>query len=137
MVEGRTAKRSATTRMTSLAPVTHRMFNPLTKAAAGVLPGFGVLSHVGRRSGLTYRTPLLVVRDQGDYVVGLWYGAQVQWVKNVLAAGGGSMRLRGHDVLVEADLFEDPASLVLPLPLRVIGRLLRLTTFVRFRTREA
>jgi deazaflavin-dependent oxidoreductase (nitroreductase family) len=123
--------------MTSLAPLTNRVFNPLTTAAAGVLPGFGVLSHVGRRSGRTYQTPLLVVRDQGDYVVGLWYGAQVQWVKNVQAAGGGSMRIRGRDVPVEADLFEDPARLVLPLPLRAVGRLLRLTTFVRFRTGEA
>lgn len=123
--------------MTPLASLTNRVFNPLTTAAAAVLPGFGVLSHVGRRSGRTYRTPLLVVRREDGYVVGLWYGREVQWLKNVLAAGGGSLRVRGRNVLVEADSFEDPGRRALPLPLRVVGRLLRLTTFVRFRPREA
>jgi len=72
MPDWRATARSGSTRMTVLASLTNRVFNPLTTAAAGVLPGFGVLSHVGRTSGRTHRTPLLVVRREGDYVVGLW-----------------------------------------------------------------
>jgi len=58
-------------------------------------------------------------------------------LKNVLTAGEGSLRRRSGDLPVEADFFEDLRGRVLPLPLRVVGRLLRLTTFVRFRPREA
>ena len=68
-------------------PVT-RLFNPLSRRVAGFLPGFAILTHRGRRSGTAYRTPINVFRRDGAWVVVLTYGSDVDWVKNVLAAGG-------------------------------------------------
>jgi hypothetical protein len=79
-----------------------------------------------------YRTPLLVLRRGDDYLVGLWYGSDAHWVKNVLAAGACELRIRGRDVrLVKPELLVDPARRLLPLPLRLIGRLVNLTEFLR------
>jgi deazaflavin-dependent oxidoreductase (nitroreductase family) len=44
--------------------------------------------HRGRRSGRRYRTPVLAFRVDDGYVVALFYGADRDWVRNVLAAGG-------------------------------------------------
>lgn len=52
------------------------------------LPGFGVIVHVGRRSGRTYRTPVNVFRHGQRYVVALTYGPDVDWLKNAQHAGG-------------------------------------------------
>ena len=129
---------ASTTRIRSLGPTTTRVFNPVTRLVAGRLPGFGILTHTGRSTGRTYRTPLLVLRRGDDYVFGLWYGSHVHWVKNVLAAGGCEVRVRGRDVrLVEPELFADPLRRLLPLPLRLGGRLLHMTEFLRMRPAHA
>jgi deazaflavin-dependent oxidoreductase (nitroreductase family) len=129
---------ATTTRIRSLGPITTRIFNPVIRLVAGRLPGFGILTHTGRSTGRTYRTPLLVLRRGEQYVFGLWYGSDVHWVKNVLAAGGCEVRVRGRDVrLIEPELFADPERRLLPLPLRFGGRLLRMTEFLRMRTAHA
>jgi hypothetical protein len=75
-----------------------------------------------------------MLRHSDHYVVGLWYGSDAHWVKNVLAAGGCDIRVRGRDLrLVDPELFADPQRRVLPLPLRMAGRLLRVTEFLRMR----
>jgi deazaflavin-dependent oxidoreductase (nitroreductase family) len=89
---------SPRTRLHLFAPLSTRVFNPLTRLVAGRLPGFGVLTHTGRRTRRRYRTPLLVLRRGDDYVVALWYGSDVHWVKNVLAAGGGELQTRRRNV---------------------------------------
>jgi deazaflavin-dependent oxidoreductase (nitroreductase family) len=72
-----------------------RFVNPLTRRLAG--HGSMVeLEHVGRTSGATYRTPLMAFRDGGTVTIALTYGADVQWLKNVTAAGGGRIRIRGE-----------------------------------------
>jgi hypothetical protein len=38
-------------------------------------------------SGRTYSTPINVFRRGDDYYLFLTYGSDLQWVKNVLAAG--------------------------------------------------
>lgn len=125
---------AAATRIRFLGPFTTRVFDPVTRLVAGSLPGFGILTHTGRTSGRPYRTPLLVLRRGDHYVVGLWYGSDAHWVKNVLAAGGCEMRVRGRDVrLVDPELFADRQRRVLPRPLRFAGRLLRVTEFLRMR----
>src|SRR4051794_41379082 len=59
------------------------------------LPGFAVVAHVGRRSGRVRHTPVNLFRDGDRYVIALTYGADSQWVRNVLAAGAGDVRTRG------------------------------------------
>jgi deazaflavin-dependent oxidoreductase (nitroreductase family) len=63
--------------------------NPLTRRL-GRLP-FGPISlvqHVGRRSGKQYETPIMARPVEGGFVIELTYGYDVDWHKNVLAAGG-------------------------------------------------
>jgi deazaflavin-dependent oxidoreductase (nitroreductase family) len=125
---------SPRTRLHGLRSLTTHAFNPVTRLVAGRLPGFGVLTHTGRSTGRRYRTPLLVLRREGDYVIGLWYGSEAHWVKNVLAAGSCELRTRGRNVrLAEPRVSTDPAKRVLPLPLRWAGSLVGLTEFLRLR----
>jgi deazaflavin-dependent oxidoreductase (nitroreductase family) len=122
-------------RMRFLRPFAARVINPVTRLFAGWLPGFAILSHVGRKSGRTYRTPINVFRLGDQYLFALTYGSDVDWVKNVLAAGGCEMRTRGKDVrLVEPELLVDPELRLLPWPLgALLGRLDRVTEIVRMR----
>ena len=58
-------------------------------------PIFAVLEHRGRRSGRTYATPVAARRTDDGFVISLAFGAQVDWYRNVVAAGGGAIRWRG------------------------------------------
>ncbi len=66
---------------------------------AGWAPSFGILEHVGRRSGKPYRTPLTVFNADVDGEPGvailLTYGPDRDWLKNLNAAGSGRMRRHG------------------------------------------
>ncbi len=66
-----------------------RTLNRLTMrlARAGRGP-FTIVRHRGRRSGRVYETPIMTARLGRDLVVELTYGDQVQWYRNVVAAGG-------------------------------------------------
>ena len=46
-----------------------------------------VITHVGRASGNTYRTPLDAHPVDGGFVFILMYGSGSDWVRNVVAAG--------------------------------------------------
>jgi deazaflavin-dependent oxidoreductase (nitroreductase family) len=81
---------------TVLAPMTKRL-NPLIVRRAGQ-PGFAMaaqIRHVGRRSGRSYVTPVTVRRDGASVVIGLTFGSQSDWARNVLAAGRCSMLIDG------------------------------------------
>src|SRR5258708_12376129 len=73
--------------------------NPIQRMWAGWAPSFGILEHVGRRSGKPYRTPLSVFNADVDGKPGvailLTYGPDRDWLKNLNAAGGGKMRPPG------------------------------------------
>ncbi|HWV22570.1 MAG TPA: nitroreductase family deazaflavin-dependent oxidoreductase [Thermomicrobiales bacterium] len=70
-----------------LARFNRRATNKLALTHAGWMPGMAIVHHVGRHSGKTYRTPVLLFRDGEEYVIELTYGADSDWVKNVVAAG--------------------------------------------------
>lgn len=58
-----------------------------------------MLTHVGRRSGRRYRTPLFVFPSRdGGYVFGLAYRGDLDWVRNVRAAGNAELRTRRQTV---------------------------------------
>jgi deazaflavin-dependent oxidoreductase (nitroreductase family) len=120
--------------MRVLRPFTTHLFNPVARRFAGHLPGFGLLTYRGRRSGRTYRTPINVFRRRDRYVFALTYGADVDWVRNILAAGGCEIRILGQDhVLVDPVVITDPALPLLPLPVRLFGRLMRVTEMLQMR----
>ena len=125
----------ARTRMWGFRHVATRYLNPLTRLFAGRLPAFGILTHEGRTTGRTYRTPINVFERGGDYVFFLTYGSDVQWVKNVLTAGRCSLRTRGRDLaLVDPELSTDAELRIAPPFVRWIGRLIGMTQFVRMRS---
>ena len=125
---------AARTRMSWLRPFTTRLFNPLARRFAGWLPGFGILTYQGRTSGRTYHTPLNVFRRDDTYVFALTYGAETQWVKNVLASGSATLRTRGRNIrLVEPERFRDPERRLMPLPVRLALGVDDVEDFLRMR----
>lgn len=125
---------ASSTRIRFLRPFTSKIFNRLSIHVAGWLPSFAILTHVGRTSGRTYRTPINVFRRGDHYVFALTYGADVQWLKNILAASECRMRTRGRDVhLVEPELIVDPELRLMPRPVRIMGRVIRVTKVLRMR----
>ena len=62
--------------------------NRITSRFAARLGGFGILTHVGRKSGKVYRTPVNVFRAPEGFLIALTYGRESEWVKNVLAVRG-------------------------------------------------
>ncbi|MGH3095720.1 MAG: nitroreductase family deazaflavin-dependent oxidoreductase [Streptosporangiales bacterium] len=109
--------------------------NRITGRIAPWLPGFGVVAHVGRRSGRTYRTPVNVFRRPGGYVVALTYGADADWVKNVLAAGGCELTTRGRTVrLSHPEIEHDETRCAVPAFLvRQVLTLANVTDFLALR----
>ena len=85
----------------SLARFNKRFTNRLTSKVAGYLPGFAIVSHVGRKSGRTYRTPVNAFRTDGGYIIALTYGAQSDWVKNVLQTRGRRVRLFDPQIVTD------------------------------------
>jgi deazaflavin-dependent oxidoreductase (nitroreductase family) len=109
--------------------------NRLTLPLAGWLPWFGVLEHVGRRSGVVRRTPLNVFASgEGRWVVALTYGPGVQWLRNIEAAGECRMLIRGRWLrLVEPRRVRDPRRQRVPAPVRAALWVLRVDWFVELR----
>jgi deazaflavin-dependent oxidoreductase (nitroreductase family) len=95
--------------------------NRLTRPIAGWLPGFAIVSHVGRRSGRSYRTPVNVFRVGERYLFALTYGRESDWVQNVVAAGRCEITTRRERVeLVNPTVFTDAARSGVPAPARWI-----------------
>lgn len=97
-----------------------KVTNRLTAPFATWLPGFGVISHVGRKSARLFRTPVNVFRAPEGFFIALTYGPNSQWVQNVLAAGGGELETgRTKYRLSAPTLVHDPTRRRFPLPVRV------------------
>lgn len=109
--------------------INKRVFNP-RELKRGKRP---VLVHTGRTSGLTHHTPLEVQAFDGGYVVTLVYGAESDWVRNVLAAGRARLRIDGEEVELSNPRVIDgeEAFRVLPEGARRPPRLLRIDEFLR------
>jgi deazaflavin-dependent oxidoreductase (nitroreductase family) len=98
--------------------------NRITSLFAGWLPGFGILTHAGRKSGKLYRTPVNVFRAPNGFVIALTYSSQCEWVKNVLAAGGCELKTRGKKYQLSAPkVVRDPTRRQFPFPVRLVLRI--------------
>jgi deazaflavin-dependent oxidoreductase (nitroreductase family) len=105
--------------------------NPVLGPFARRLPGFAVVLHVGRRSGRAYRTPVNLFRDGDRYVISLTYGADSQWVRNVLAAGAVDVETRGKRLhLVQPRIVHDAQRSVVPKPVRPVLGLVKVNDFM-------
>ncbi|MFC9439754.1 nitroreductase family deazaflavin-dependent oxidoreductase [Nocardia sp. NPDC057030] len=94
-----------------------------TNRAAGLLagraPGFALVQHRGRKSGREYRTPVAVFHRDGVYRIALTYGRDVDWVKNISAAGDFTLHTRGRAIhLTNPTVRQDPSAQWAPAPVR-------------------
>jgi deazaflavin-dependent oxidoreductase (nitroreductase family) len=109
--------------------------NRITSRFAARLPGFGILTHVGRKSGKLYRTPVNVFRVPEGFLIALTYGRESEWVKNVLAAGGCELETRGLRYLISAPtIVQDSTGRRFPSPVRIVLRLIGATDFMELST---
>ncbi|HEY4466103.1 MAG TPA: nitroreductase family deazaflavin-dependent oxidoreductase [Streptosporangiaceae bacterium] len=94
-----------------ISPLT-KALNPRMVKKAG-RPGFqgaAQIHHVGRRTGRAYVTPVGARLTGEVFVIPLTFGNQSDWVRNVRAAGGCTIRLDGADYRAVGPEFTDTAQ---------------------------
>jgi hypothetical protein len=73
---------------------------------------YAVVHHIGRRSRWAHATPVVAMPMEAGFVIPLPYGAEVDWCRNVMAANGCELELKGHMYqLGEPHLIDPPAAL--------------------------
>ena len=80
----------------ALARFNRRVTNPVLGGLLGRTPPFATIVHRGRRTGRSYRTPVAAFGHPEGFVVALTYGADAQWVRNVVAADGCVLERAGQ-----------------------------------------
>ena len=68
--------------------VTNRLLRVFASCSHGP---FAIIHHVGRCSGKPYETTIMVWPTKEGFVIALTYGSNVDWYRNMLAAGGGTV----------------------------------------------
>ena len=98
-----------------------RTFNPWILRSAGTAQSpFAVVGHIGRRSGTTYASPVIAISLQDGFAFALTYGPEVDWYRNLLAAGSCTLRWRGKTYVLELPetMSVEAGVLAFPFPLR-------------------
>src|ERR1700726_4986115 len=112
--------------------------NRITSRFADRLPGFGILTHVGRKSGRLYRTPVNVFRAPEGFLIALTYGRESEWVKNVIAAGACQLETRGVLYQLSAPtIVHDPTRRRFPLFVRTVLGIIGANDFMELSTSRA
>jgi deazaflavin-dependent oxidoreductase (nitroreductase family) len=109
-------------------------FNRVVRTFAGRWGSpVAVVEHRGRRSGRRFRTPVLAMPVDGGYVISLFYGHDRDWVRNVLVAGGCTLRRGGRRVELTTPRMLPVGEGIglLPAPMRPALRLLRVRRVLR------
>ena len=79
-----------------------RTWNPLTLQIAGDRTGiYAKVKHVGRHSGKAYETPVVARPLDDNFVIPLPYGDDVDWCRNVMAAGSCKLVYMEHEYTLE------------------------------------
>ena len=94
-----------------------RVINPgVVRAIQRGQSSFGVVRNIGRRSGITYETPVDVARTSEGVLISLPYGPQTNWCRNVLAADHCTLMFDGEEMALTAPqvLLPPDAEALLP-----------------------
>jgi deazaflavin-dependent oxidoreductase (nitroreductase family) len=111
-----------------------RVANPVIRQFAGKIAPLAIVEHRGRKSGKPYRTPVMAFPDGDEMTIALTYGAEVDWVKNVLAEGACTVDYRSRTYrLADPKPVHGSAPEAIPRLIRSILRLLRVGDFLQFR----
>jgi deazaflavin-dependent oxidoreductase (nitroreductase family) len=116
-----------------MARVNRSVTNKVLIHVAGLVPGMGVVTHVGRCTHTVYRTPVFVFRTKDGYRIALTYGRDSDWVKNARAHGAVRLNTRrtAHE-LTDPEIVTDPHHQHVPRAERAFLRLLRVSDFLDF-----
>lgn len=109
-------------------------FNPITRRIAQSPFGpFGVVRHIGRRSGKHYETPIVIQPSDNGFIIELTYGPEVDWYQNVLAARGCIVHWHGKDYTInKIERLDAQIGLsAFPLPARILLRLAQRHDFAK------
>ena len=89
-----------------------------------LLRRFAVIRHVGRRSGKSYETTIMVWPMGDGFVIALTYGEAVDWYRNVLTAGRCTLHWHGRDFTLgkPEPIDAETALPAFPAPFRLILR---------------
>src|SRR5713226_1055178 len=105
--------------------------NRITSRFAARLPGFGILTLIGRKSGRVYRTPVNVFRAPEGFLIALTYGRESEWVRNVVAAGGCQLETRCVQYQLSAPIIvHDPSRREFPLGVGLILGIIGANAFI-------
>jgi deazaflavin-dependent oxidoreductase (nitroreductase family) len=78
------------------------LYNVVIRPLAGKrFSPYGLLRHVGRRSGRGYVTPLVVLPFGDGFVLTLSYGSNVDWCHNLMTNGKGVLTWKGQEYALE------------------------------------
>ncbi len=106
--------------------------NRITGPFASWLPMFGIITHIGRKSGRRYRTPVNVFRAPQGFLIALTYGRDSEWVKNIVAAGECQLETRRVLYQLTAPMIvHDPSRRSFPLPVRIVLAIIGATDFLQ------
>ena len=73
---------------------------------------YAVITHIGRRSGKVYKTPVVAHPMPDGFITPLPYGADTDWCRNVLAKGGCTIRWHNVDYPVINPQVVDAQSVI-------------------------
>src|SRR5215470_15487420 len=105
------------------------VYNPLAMMVAGRRRSpYAVLRHVGRHTGKRYATPVVAHATEDGFLVALPYGDDVDWCRNILAAGRCMLRRDGveHELVAPEVVDSEQALDKLPRWLPAFFRLFAL-----------
>jgi deazaflavin-dependent oxidoreductase (nitroreductase family) len=121
-----------------VAKINRRVTNPVARRFAGRIPPFATMTHRGRKSGTFYQTPIMAFPTGDGFLIALTYGSETDWVRNVIAQGGGTIEYRRQEIsLSEPRLItSNPAQMPLPGLVRRVLRLLNVTEFLSLRRKD-
>jgi len=119
-------------------PAAARRFNQVAVKAAGTrfFPLWAAVEHRGRTSGRTYTTPIAIAASTPEALyIGLPWGPGTDWVRNLQAAGRGTVRWKGASFAVTEPTLvtgEEPLAAATGIRRRMLSRW-KLDHFLRLR----
>jgi len=104
--------------------INKRYLNPLMLKFAGRrYSSQAIVYHKGRKSGRSYRTPVMIEPVTDGFIIPLSYGTDVDWCRNILAAGQCTIQWHGNSyTVVEPALInaEHVIAVVAPVRRRIL-----------------
>jgi deazaflavin-dependent oxidoreductase (nitroreductase family) len=102
---------------------TNKLFLP---TAGKRLSPYAMLLHIGRKTGAIYKIPVVTSHQGEKFIFALPYGLDVDWYRNVRAAGGCELRWKGIEYVLS-----NPSGLDTEAGRKAFGRIIE--TLFRWR----